>query len=569
MLPSLICAVAAVIGVQTPSNDPNDQALYIHGGTLITNQAEQPEVEAILVYQGRIAALGSEKDVEALALAKNAARLDLKGGVLYPGFADGHAHLIGIGLALNRVDLVGTRSMREVLDRCAEFLNQRDHQAGSESKTELANDWLHGRGWDQNDWQIKEFPTHHSLSGAFPERPVLLRRIDGHAALANLAAMQAAGITAQTPDPVGGRIVHDADGNPTGVFIDEAIDLVSEHAPITSDAELERSLRMAAQALHEQGITSIHDAGASRRQIALFQKLAAAGELGLRVHVMVSASKKDELEYWLERGPVKDSDVQVRAIKVYADGALGSRGAAMLEDYSDDAGNQGLLITSAEEIQELARRGLERGFQVCTHAIGDRANRLTLHAYRKAAGNDAAKLAAARFRVEHAQVVAVDDLPLFGKWGVLPAMQPQHQTSDMPWVEVRVGPERARGAYAWKSMIDGGGIVIGGSDAPVERLDPVGSFLAAVTRADADGNPVGGWYPEQAMSRQHALNTLTSWPAYGAFWEDDLGALRVGMHADFTVLDKNLMSAELADLHNTEVLYTIFNGKVVFAKAGK
>lgn len=586
MLVSVLCGLLAQIVVHAPSaldlqseGVSGEAPLLISGGTVITNDDSLARAEAVLVVAGRIAAVGSFNEVRERLPKDEVRHLDLKGAFLYPGFADGHAHLTGIGLAMSRVNLIGTRSYREVLDRVKEFADSRPSAStGNAAPAEATPSWLLGRGWDQNDWSIQEFPTHQMLSAAFPDTPVYLSRVDGHAALANRAAMEAAGISAETADPPGGRIIRGSDGEATGVFIDSAMNLISDHVPATSDANLRIALKMAEQALHEQGFTSIHDAGASRRQIAIFQQMAAAGELDLRVHVMVSADRPDELEYWLNNGPQLDPNdqVQVRAIKVYTDGALGSRGAAMLEDYADDPGNNGLLITEPEELTRLASRGLQAGFQVCAHAIGDRGNRLTLQAYRLAFESSGAQrnpIAAAeqaektRFRIEHAQVVAVEDIPLFAELGVLPAMQPQHQVSDMPWAEDRVGPDRVRGAYAWKSMINAGSIVIGGSDAPVEQLDSVGSFLAAITRADADGNPKGGWYPQEAMSRAEALKSLTSWPAYGAFWEDELGSISVGKRADFTILSADLMKAPVAELRQTKVLGTVFGGELVYQVA--
>ncbi len=573
MLIPVLCALLAQNAVPeaTPANP-----LLITGGTIITNDEQNPTAEALLVINGRIAAVGDLEEVRSHLPRASTGHYDLNGAYLYPGFTDGHAHLVGIGLAMNRADLMGTRSYREVLDRVKEFADGRPTITSSETEPdEVIQPWLLGRGWDQNDWSIQEFPTHEMLSAAFPDTPVFIRRVDGHAALANRAAMNAAGINKQTADPPGGKIMRDGDGEATGVFIDAAMSLIGAHIPETSPQALRISLKMAERALHEQGITSIHDAGASRRQIDLFQKMAASGDLNLRVHVMVSASRPDELDYWLSSGPLVDSNdqVQVRSIKVYADGALGSRGAAMLEDYSDDPGNRGLLITQPEKIEKLATRALQSGFQVCTHAIGDRGNRLVLEAYRDAFAADSrsknggslkAVGEAARFRIEHAQVVAVEDIPRFAEFGVIPAMQAQHQVSDMPWAEERVGPQRVRGAYAWQSMINSGSIVINGSDAPVERLDSIGSFLASVTRTDADGMPEGGWYPEEAMSRADALRSLTSWPAYGAFWEDQLGSIEVGKRADFTILDADLLTAPVAELRNAKVVATVFNGEIVY-----
>jgi predicted amidohydrolase YtcJ len=582
MLVSVLCALVTLIAVQTPAPSNSGpqassagQPMLISGGTIITNDDQNPRAEAVLVIDGRIAAVGTLAEVREQLPAAQVRHWDLNGAFLYPGFADGHAHLVGIGAAMNRADLVGTRSFREVLDRVREFADGPFAEQLSRGNAGPTRPWIRGRGWDQNDWKVKEFPSHDALSAAFPKTPVMLTRVDGHAALANAAAMKAAGITAQSKSPSGGRIVLDADGNPTGVFIDTAIDLLTEHAPQMSQAELEQAVRLAAKALHQQGISSIHDAGASLRQIQMYQKLAGAGELNLRVHVMASADRPKELEHWFERGPLLDPEdqVQVRAIKIYSDGALGSRGAAMLEDYSDDPGNRGLMISEMDQLMDVAYRGLLGGFQVCSHAIGDRGNRTTLDAYLKAHGvvalmnnpergvNPGSK---ARFRIEHAQVISLDDIPRFEQLGVLPAMQTQHQVSDMPWAEDRIGPERIKGAYAWQSLIESGSIVINGSDAPVERLDSVGSFLAAVTRADADGMPKGGWYSEQAMSRQDALKSLTSWPAYGAFWEDELGSVTTGKRADFTVLGADLLNDPIAELRQAKVLATVFGGEIVY-----
>jgi len=534
--------------------------LLITGGPIITLDDSRPEVEALLVREGRISAMGSLEQVLSEPGSNEAERFDLRGEVLYPGFVDGHAHLVGIGMNRMQVDLMGTQSYQAVIQRVEAFVKKNPIADG---------EWIEGRGWDQNDWPQKRFPSHELLSRAFPFTPVVLSRVDGHAILANRKAMELAGVDASTPDPDGGAILRDGEGRPTGVFIDNAESLIMQVVPQAGPEKVEQAVRLAAKTLQEAGIVAIHDAGIDIDTVEICQRLAEAGELGIRVYGMVPGSSQRQLDTWLERGPMIDptGQVTVRAIKLYGDGALGSRGAALLADYSDDAGNQGLLVTPAERIQSVSERALEAGFQVCTHAIGDRANRLVLDAYEAAfeahrarGGNPGDH----RFRVEHAQVLSPEDIPRFRQLGVIPSMQTQHQTSDGPWAEERLGPQRVRGAYAWRSLLETGVVICGGSDAPVEVLDPIASFRAGVTRTDADGWPDGGWYAEQSMTRREALLHLTAWPAYAAFQEERTGVLRPGVRADFTVLDADLRAMPETQLDEARVTGTIFAGKVVF-----
>lgn len=534
--------------------------LLISGGPIITLDASRPEIEALLVREGRISAMGSLEQVLSEPGAAEAERFDLRGEVLYPGFVDGHAHLVGIGMSRMQVELMGTRSYQGVIQRVESFAKKNPPAEG---------DWIEGRGWDQNDWPEQRFPSHELLSRAFPFTPVVLSRVDGHAILANRKAMELAGVDASTPDPDGGAIVRDGEGRPTGVFIDNAESLIMRVVPKAGPEKVERAVRLAAKTLQEAGIVAIHDAGMSLETVEICQRLARAGELGIRVYGMVPGSSEQQLNTWLERGPLIDptGQVTVRAIKMYADGALGSRGAALLADYSDDPGNQGLLVTPAARIQEVSERALEAGFQVCTHAIGDRANRLVLDAYEAAFEAHRARGGIPgdhRFRIEHAQVLSPEDIPRFRQLRVIPSMQTQHQTSDGPWAEERLGPQRVRGAYAWRSLLETGVIICGGSDAPVETLDPIASFRAAVTRTDADGWPHGGWYAEQSMTRHEALLHLTAWPAFAAFQEGSTGPLRPGVRADFTILDADLRALPETQLDQARVTGTIHSGKVVF-----
>ncbi len=528
--------------------------LILHGGVIYTQDGGQI-VEAIALQDGRVLAVGTDDDIRKLA-SRRTEQIDLEGRAVYPGFADAHAHLVGIGLAAVRLDLVGTSSFEEVV------------RLAQERNASLApGDWLEGRGWDQNDWAVKEFPHHAALSRAIPNRPVVLKRVDGHALLANAAAMKLAGVDRETDSPEGGLILKDDLGEPTGVFVDTAQGLFRDVRPEPSDAMVGSAIQAATATLHRQGITALHDAGIGAGELAVLKGLADDGALRLRLHEMLSGSNEALLSRHFNSGPVSDysgdGTLAIRSVKLYADGALGSRGAALLEPYSDDEHNHGLTITSREAMQRVSERALEAGFQVCTHAIGDRGVRMTLDAYA-----DAFKLSNEpdpRFRVEHAQVVNEDDFARFARLGVIPSMQAQHQTSDMPWAEDRVGAKRIRGAYAWRRFLDLGCIVPGGSDAPVERLDTVAQFAAAVTRQTLDGDPEGGWYPDQVMTRQEALDMLTVWPAHAAFREHDLGRLAPGYRADLVVFDGDLMRTRSGELESCSPALTVFAGEVVWS----
>ncbi|MCP5022959.1 MAG: amidohydrolase [bacterium] len=543
-----------VLGCQSSCSSENESPdLILHGG-LIYTQAQAGIVEAIAVQEGRVLAAGGDSEICVLA-GPSTKVIDLAGRAAYPGFADGHAHLLGIGTAAENLDLIGTESMEDVLGRTLE-----------RHRKLVAGDWLTGRGWDQNDWKVQEFPTHHGLSEMIPDRPVLLTRVDGHALLANKAAMDAAGITRDTPDPEGGLIVHDQNGEPTGVFIDAAENLIWKVVPDISTSACRSAILTATDILHRQGITAFHDAGMGQNVLDVLVDLEQQGELKLRLHEMLAGSNPGLLERFFASGPIDDSQgnglLNVRSIKLYADGALGSRGAALIEPYTDDHGNHGLILTSPEEMLEVCEKALVHGFQVCTHSIGDRGVRQALEVYARAM--ESSQATDTRFRVEHAQVVHPDDFARFAELGVIPAMQAQHQTSDMPWAESRLGPKRIHGAYAWRSFIEAGCIVPGGSDAPVERLDVVAQFAAAVTRQTIDGEPAGGWYPDQSMTRQEALNMLTTWPAQAAFRENDLGRLAPGYRADLAIFEGDLMIVPTEKLGDCKPVMTVFAGQVVW-----
>jgi predicted amidohydrolase YtcJ len=496
--------------------------------------------------------VGAERG--AMALRGGGTRVvDLQGKTVIPGMVDAHAHLAGLGTSLRIVSLVGTRSVDDVIARVA-----------ARAKEVPRGSWILGRGWDQNDWPDTRFPTHEALSRALPDHPVYLTRVDGHAAFVNEAALRAASIEADTPDPDGGRILRGANGAATGVLVDRAQLIVNRVIPPPSRQEQRASILAAVREANRWGLTGIHDAGVARATIDLYEELAKAGEYTLRNYVMVANDSAD-IGHYLARGPqsgLYDGHLWIRSIKVVADGALGSRGAALLEPYSDDAGNSGLEVTPARRIRAIAIQALRRGFQVNTHAIGDRANRTALDAY--AAALAEVPVADHRFRVEHAQILHHEDIPRFSELGVIPSMQASHQTSDMYWAGNRIGSGRLLGAYAWRSLLDLGNIIPNGSDFPVEAVNPLISFHAAVSRQDANDWPAGGWFPEQRMTREEALESMTIWPAYAAFQERELGSLSVGKYADFVVLDQDIMRVAPSAILATRVLATYIGGRAVY-----
>ncbi len=536
-------------------------AMSVHGqadyllinGRIYTVDATQPVAEAMAIRDDRILMVGTTAQLT--AAYPEAPRIDLKGRAVVPGFIDAHAHLMGLGLSRLRADLTGTRSVEEVLERLQAFARQLPEDA-----------WLLGRGWDQNDWPVKEFPTRQMLDAVFPERPVWLVRIDGHAAWANTAAIRKANprlLTEDIPDPEGGHIVRDAEGRPTGVFIDEAMDLIAPHIPPPAEAELEEALRRAVAEANRFGLTGVHEAGASLATIRRYQQAVDDGTLTLRLYVMMDGLG-DAFDHFCEQGPLLDYEgrLTVRSVKLYIDGALGSRGAALLSDYSDDPGNRGLLRHEPDEFAEMVMRAMKCGFQVNTHAIGDRGVRVVLDAYEKALRT--LGRTSGRHRVEHAQVVAPEDFARFAELDVIASMQPTHATSDMYWAEDRLGPERVRGAYAWRTFLEHGVRLAFGSDFPVESANPLLGFYAAITRQDAEGWPEAGWYPEQRLTREEALRAFTLDAAYAAFQEHELGSLTPGKYADFVVLSHDIMTVPPQQILQTRVLATFFGGKCVY-----
>lgn len=532
-----------------------DADLVLHNGTIYTVNDTEPVASAVAIEGDRITAVGNSTDVLQHA-GPETKRIDLEGAAVVPGLIDAHVHLDGLARSLTTLNFVGTSSSQEIVDMVAQ-----------RAESLQRGEWVLGRGWDQNDWPEKEFPHHEAMSRRTPGNPVYLTRIDGHAAFANERALEIAGIDRATPDPDGGRIIRDAEGEATGVLIDRAQGLVNRHVPPSTPETYRSTMLQAINACTRFGLTSVHDAGASADAIALFKELADEDLLSVRVYAMIRDPRA--LDAFFESGPLLnygEHRLTVRSIKAMADGALGSRGAALYEDYADESGNSGLMITSREQLEALAKRALEHGFQVCSHGIGDRGNGTVLDAY-EAAFRAMPSVTDHRFRVEHAQILALKDIPRFAELGVIPSMQATHATSDMYWVEERLGAERVKGAYAWRKLLDSGVRIANGSDFPVEHPNPLWGFYAAITRQDHKGWPEGGWMPEERMTRAEALRSFTLDAAYAAFEEDLKGSIEPGKLADLVVLSRDIMTIPAREILDASVSMTIIGGKVVYERS--
>ncbi len=548
----LLALLGVVTLASTAAAQERSADMVLYNARIYTVDSNRPMVEAMAIRDGRVLFVGSRRGAEALA-GERTERVDLQGATVIPGMVDAHVHLMGLGAALRNIDLVGTRSYDDIIRLVAD-----------RARRTPKGEWIQGRGWDQNDWGDTRFPTHEALSRAVPDHPVYLTRVDGHAALVNAKAMELAGLSATTTDPSGGRIIRDDAGSATGVLIDRAQGLVARAIPEPSTHEQRQALLAAIAEANRWGLTGIHDAGVDAESIDLYESVAREGGYDIRNYVMI-ASDDATLQRYFPRGPQEalyDGRLWIRAIKISADGALGSRGAALLEPYSDDPGNTGLLITPFERIKAVAVRALQEGFQVNVHAIGDRANRVVLDAF-EAALQDV-PTADHRFRVEHAQIIHFQDLPRFAQLDVIPSMQGSHQTSDMYWAIDRLGWTRVQGAYAWRSLLNTGVVIPNGSDFPVESPNPLISFAAFVTRQDANGWPAGGWFPDERTTRAEALKSMTLWPAYAAFMEEVSGSLTPGKYADFVVLDQDIMTVAPERILDTQVLMTVLGGNVVY-----
>lgn len=537
------------------------QAVTIYRNANIHTLSSPPRAEAIAVSGDSVWAVGTESHVRAVVRAnghEDAAEVDLGGATVLPGLIDAHGHMVGLGaLGSGVIDLRGTTSYDAVIGMVKQRADELPPGA-----------WVIGRGWDHESWPEKELPHHTRLSEAVPENPVWLARVDGHAGLANAAAMRAARIDEQTVSPQGGEMLRDEAGKPTGVFVDAAEELVGRAVPSTLRGSTEELILRAQAMCLEKGLTGVHDAGVSAREIEIYKRLEREGKLKIRVYAMIHGAEAED--YFREHGVYEGERLTVRSAKFYIDGAMGSRGAWLIEPYADrptgpgGIAYTGLNVIDVSDIEAAARAGRELGYQVCVHAIGDRGNREVLDAIGRAFDGDVARMRAARFRIEHAQLLSPFDIPRFGGMGVIASMQPTHCTSDMRWVDARVGPERADGAYAWASLLKTGATLAFGSDFPVESHDPLLGIFAGVTRQNADMEPAGGWHADQRLTREECLRAFTTGAAFAGFMEDRIGTLRPGMKADFIALDRDLLTCEATDITGARVLLNVIDGKVVF-----
>ncbi len=519
--------------------------MVIQGARIYTLDGRHRIVSALAIKDGKVLYAGDDASPY---VGSSTRVLDAQGATLVPGFIDSHAHMEGLGEELESFDLRDVRTVQGV----AAMVRQA-------AATAPAGQWIRGRSWDQTNWG-GQFPTATDLDAAAPGHPVCLTRVDGHAIWVNSKALELASVTADTKDPSGGRIIRDKSGKPTGVLIDNAMGLVLRRIPRPTPEDTRRRLQRAARECVRLGLTTVHDAGISAQDLAAYRDLIVHDELPLRIYAMIGGPGP-LWDRFLERGPEIGDRLTIRSVKLYADGALGSRGAALLEPYSDDPGNSGLLVSTREQIERVARQAAEHGFQVCTHAIGDRANRTVLDAYGSVLGGTNDR----RFRIEHAQVVAPADFELFRKYSIIASMQATHATSDMRWAAARLGPERVKGAYAWRRFLALGVPLPDGSDFPVESPNPIWGFYAAFTRQDRAGNPPGGWFPDQRMTREEALRSWTLAGAYAAFEEGRKGSLEPGKLADFVMLSTDIMTAPPREVLGARVLMTVVGGMVVYS----
>jgi hypothetical protein len=503
----------------------------------------------IFADDGKVIATG---DAELLETYQNARRIDGAGRTLLPGLIDAHAHVFGLGLLKSNLDLAGVPSVAAAVAEIARYAKAKPH-----------TQWILGRGWNQVLWPTQEYPKASHIDAVVSDRPVWLRRIDGHAGWANSAALAQAGVDDDTTDPVGGKIIRDGNGHATGILVDKAMDLIAAHLPEPDKNDIRAAIASAIDALLAEGITSVHDAGIGIKTAEVYLSMADSAELDMRVYAMLSeaGSVLDAIGK-----PIRaygDDRLEIAAVKLYADGALGSRGAAMLEPYSDDAENRGLPFWTQEELNFFVEKANNMGFQVGIHAIGDSGNRMALDAFDKAQGG---RPSALRNRIEHAQIIAMDDIPRFSELGVIASIQATHATSDMNMAEDRVGPDRILGGYAWRRLLDAGAVLANGSDFPVELSNPFHGLYASVTRQGRDGEPESGWYMDQALTRAEALHSFTLAAAFAAHQEKRMGSLEAGKWADFIIIDRDYFTIPVSEIDDIKVLQTWVGGEQVYER---
>lgn len=543
MMKKLIPVAAAIFLMSCSAQKSAD--LIVYNAKVYTVNDSFSVAEAFAMKNGKILEVGATSAIREKYSAHE--QLDAQGKPVYPGLIDGHAHFYGYGQGLQSVDLVGTRSWQEILSKLQAFA------AGNKEG------WLIGRGWDQNDWEQKEFPSNEELNKLFPDRPVLLSRIDGHAAIANQAALDQAGV--KPGQQLTGGDIETVNGKLTGILVDNAIDLVSSKIPEPSQQQINEALLDAQRNCFAVGLTTVVDCGLDHSMVKVIDDLQKTDQLKMRLYVMLSDAQRN-YDFLFKNGPVKTDRLNVRSFKVYSDGALGSRGACLLHPYTDKPNQTGFLLSDKKHFEDVARKIAENGFQMCTHAIGDSANREILNVYARVLNGKNDK----RWRIEHAQVVNQNDFRLFGEHNVIPSVQSTHATSDMYWAGDRLGAERLKGAYAYKQLLQQNNWLVLGTDFPVEDINPMLTFYAAVVRKDASGFPEGGFQMENALSREEALRGMTIWAAKGNFEEKEKGSLEAGKFADFVILDQDIMTAPNDELLKVKVLKTYINGEKVYEK---
>jgi len=535
---------AAVFLILISCKAQKEQAdLILTNGNVYTVDMEFSTAEAIAIKDHRIIAVGSSREIAKGFIADEVRNLE--GTYVYPGWIDAHCHFFGYGMNLNAVDVAGTKSVEEIIEVLKAF---REKNPGA---------WITGRGWDQNDWELMEFPNKKMLDKHFPDTPILLRRIDGHAAWANSLALEMAGVTADSK--VGGGTVMLSKGEPNGILVDNAIGLVARIIPPATETDMIKALQQAELNCFSVGLTSVQDAGLSKQVVQLIDSLHQAGSMKIRMNTWLSPSEEN-FTHFVEKGPYQTDYLSINTIKLFTDGALGSRGARMIEPYSDDPGNLGLYVTPLQVLEKHCRRAYQNNFAVATHCIGDGANRETLKIYADILGGENDR----RWRIEHAQIIHPDDFHYFGDFSIIPSVQTTHATSDMYWAADRVGSERLKGAYAFRQLLEENGWLPNGSDFPVEQINPLFGFYAAVVRKDHSGFPEGGFQPENAISREEALRAMTIWAARSGKEEDLKGSIEAGKLADLVVTTTDLMSAPDDELFGIKVQSTYSGGELVY-----
>ncbi|GMN10827.1 amidohydrolase [Croceitalea sp. MTPC9] len=538
----LYLSAIIILGLLFSCNSKEEVDFIVYNANIYTVDDAFSQASAIVVKDGKFLSVSSDTGITSKYSAKEV--LDAKGKTIVPGLIDAHCHFYGLGLNQQVVNLTGTASYDEILQKVADF------------QKEKPSNFILGRGWDQNDWEVKEFPTKNKLDELFPDIPVALERVDGHAYLVNQKALDLAGITKDTRIE-GGEIVKDGNGNLTGVLVDNPIGMIDAVVPKPTVKTQIQALKDAEKLCFDYGLTTVNDAGLNKATIELIDSLQKVGELDIRVYAMISNNQKN-LDYYLPKGIVKTDKLNVRSVKVYGDGALGSRGAALRAPYSDKSGHFGAMVTPVSEIEALAERIAASEYQMNTHAIGDSANIVVLRAYENVLKDKGDR----RWKVEHAQVVSQQDFDYF-KNGIIPSVQPTHATSDMYWAKDRLGEERVKGAYAFKTLLDKAGIVALGTDFPVEKVNPFLTFYAAVVRQDLENYPEGGFQMKDALSREETLKGMTIWAAYSNFEEEEKGSIEIGKKADFVILSDDIMQVPVTDIPNLEAEQVFVSGEKV------